>query len=103
MDRSAKRKTMFMLDFFCPGAGHIAVKRYITGLAGLIIFLAAVIGLCWFTLYPLHNLLQALLNDAETLPEQPFKTGPILICLGIAIVDWILLVIDGAIRPVKSE
>ena len=101
MDRSAKRKTMFLLDFICPGIGHIAVRRYITGAAGLIVFTGAVIALCFFTIVPLMDLIDALLKDAGEIPEQPFRPVPILISLGICILDWIVLILDGSLRPLK--
>ena len=101
MDRPVKRRLMYAFDLLCPGIGHLIVKRYWLGSAGLIVFLLSLIAFCYFTIVPFWELLQALLNDAEYIPEHPFKPILILSSVGISILDWLILLLDGLFRPVK--
>lgn len=88
---------MFVFDLICPGLGHIIVKRYWSGLAGLIFFLGTFFTFCYLTLVPFWNVFQTLLNDGE-IPDQPFKIIPILTMLGLSFLTWFVLALDGLLR-----
>lgn len=89
---------MLVFDLMCPGIGHIIVKRYWSGLAGLIVFIAAAIVFCCETLIPFWRLLQAVLNDSEVFPEQPFNLISIFISFAVMLLDWLFLALDSVYR-----